>query len=770
LKLIIKSRLNISLLVLILLFGVNQKALSQSNCKLKLTGAVLDSDTKQPLADALISVQPGGKKAFTNAAGEFAIDELCANEYEISIAHLLCEPIIRKIKLEKSERLTILLPHKTNQLRELSVVEKKSGDRLSLKSEVTEKELFESAGLSFAQNLERVEGVSLLQTGNNIFKPVINGLHSLRVPIITNEVRLESQQWGSDHAPELDPFTAQKITVIKGAGALRFGNDGVGGFILAEPAPLPFNAKISGEVLSAFFSNNRMFVNHLMVQGNSKNRPALSWRLQASHKIGGNARTPNYYLWNSGVREFNGSAQIAYRKPTYALEFFTSYFSTELGIFLGSQIGNLSDLETAINQSEPLFNRNQFSYHIERPSQQVAHILSKFKATKYFNNELKWVSQVSIQQNNRKEFDLAQITDSPELDLSLTTFMAESFLEKGTEKSTHTLGGNTTVQQNIWSGSRFFIPNYEMFNAALFQTNTFYQGKHTFDLGLRFDLRTLETFRNTAGDFSSTNNSWFNISAAGGYSFELSKNSMFLFNTGLAWRAPSVNELFVNGLHHGTASFEIGDPNLKEEVAFKSAVEYKFNGTDSLFGFNLQIHNNLIDGFINLVPDSAPILTIRGAYPTFKYVQTLANLSGFDVSAYLRLFSNFTLKSSYSVLFAYDLNENDWMQQMSGNRLRNELIFPINFKSGLNPFEVNIQHISVFEQKRQPKEVIDFLPPPETYYLINAFVSFSHKKWRLQTGVNNLFNTVYREYLNRFRYFNDEIGRNIFVRVNYKFA
>jgi iron complex outermembrane receptor protein len=48
-------------------------------------------------------------------------------------------------------------------------------------------------------------------------------MHSNRVLILNNGIRQEGQQWGSEHAPEIDPFMAQKLTVIKGAAGVRYG-------------------------------------------------------------------------------------------------------------------------------------------------------------------------------------------------------------------------------------------------------------------------------------------------------------------------------------------------------------------------------------------------------------------------------------------------------------------------------------------------------------------------------------------------------------------
>jgi iron complex outermembrane receptor protein len=37
-------------------------------------------------------------------------------------------------------------------------------------------------------------------------------------------------------------------------------------------------------------------------------------------------------------------------------------------------------------------------------------------------------------------------------------------------------------------------------------------------------------------------------------------------------------------------------------------------------------------------------------------------------------------------------------------------------------------------------------------------------------GVNNLLNTSYRDYLNRFRYYTDEMGTNVTLRLKIPFS
>src|SRR5690606_29134585 len=95
--------------------------------------------------------------------------------------------------------------------------------------EIKGKELDMTRGLSLGETLKEAPGVTVLQTGPSIFKPVIHGMYGNRVLILNNEVRMEGQQWGAEHGPEIDPFTASGITVVKGASGVRYGQDAIGG-------------------------------------------------------------------------------------------------------------------------------------------------------------------------------------------------------------------------------------------------------------------------------------------------------------------------------------------------------------------------------------------------------------------------------------------------------------------------------------------------------------------------------------------------------------
>ncbi len=76
------------------------------------------------------------------------------------------------------------------------------------------------------------------------------------------------------------------------------------------------------------------------------------------------------------------------------------------------------------------------------------------------------------------------------------------------------------------------------------------------------------------------------------------------------------------------------------------------------------------------------------------------------------------------------------------------------------------------QQKRVPADTDikqDYKAPPAGYTLLNADFSTTIKlagtPVTLGISGRNLLNTTYREYMNAFRYFTDEIGRNISIRL-----
>jgi iron complex outermembrane recepter protein len=758
----------------------------QAQCTLTLSGHVNDAETKAHLSDAVIIINELKLSQTTDKDGFFSFKGLCPGTYTLEVSHSGCITAEKHIHLKADLETDIDLSHAIQELSEVIVQGRSSGSTIS-SNEIKGKVLEATRGLSLAESVKRISGVSVLQTGSNIYKPVIHGLHSSRVLILNNGVRQEAQQWGSEHAPEIDPFIANRISVIKGASAIRYGGDAIAGVILVEPKLLRNDPGIGGEVNTSLFSNNRMGALSAMFEGNSAKKPAFSWRLQGTVKRGGYARTPNYWLANSANEEYNFSVTAGWKKQDRGTELFYSQFNTKLGIFAGSHIGNVTDLWNAILAKDPpdYIKNVDFSYKIDRPYQEIQHQLLKLKSWKNTGETGRLNLIISGQYNNRMEYDqkrFASSSDVPQLDLTIGTGLAELVWDHfNTGDFRGTIGGSFMYQNNSYV-RRLFIPNYESTNAGIFIIEKWVKNKLNLEAGLRFDRKSIfNTTDNGAGNIYS-DRLFNNLSGNIGFNYRFTSSLRLLFNASSAWRAPQVNELYADGLHHGAARIEKGNSGLSPERANNLAANLVFS--NSKWDIDAGVYYKLIDGFIFLEPTFPPELTIRGAFPGFRYSQTDARLSGLDLSAAYRFDAHFDVSLKASVLRAWDKQKEQWLIQMPSDRYEASVEYNFGNARKVNETYLSISSTWVLEQTRVPStgnievpgtavKQSDYLNPPQAYFLL-AFeagtkLKMKHSNWSFILSVTNAMNKAYRDYMNSFRYFSDEMGRNISLRVRIPF-
>lgn len=769
----------------------------QAQCTLGFSGVVTDMDSHEKLNDATILIKELNLSVRSNTNGEFQFKGLCPGSYSIVITHVSCSPQSAHIHLREDLHKDFEMPHNYNQLSEVVIRGNATATSTTTTEELKGRQLESTRGLTLGESLRKVNGVSVLQTGNNIYKPVINGLHSNRILILNNGIRQEGQQWGSEHAPEVDPYLASRLTVIKGSSSIRYGGDAIGGVILVEPKLLPYNLPgISGELNTAIFSNNRMGVLSAMVEGSFRKRPHFAWRLQGTAKRGGDARTPDYWLQNSGVQELNMSATAGWRKENHGLELFYSLFSTKLGIFTGSHIGNVTDLINAIENGDPpdYIKDVPFSYKINRPYQSVMHQL--FKAKAFWNtgkfNRLNVTG--SFQNNARKEYDVVRTPRSnPQLELSLYTTAVDVAWDhyKG-KKWRGTIGLSGTYQMNDIN-YRYFVPNYEMVNTGLFIAEKYNSGNWILEAGLRYDLRWMFSVTdndkspydkltgdiNSAGEpYGERNFSGFSGNGGATYKWE---DWHFNVSAGSAWRSPQVNELFSNGLHHGAARIEKGKTDLSPERSF--GLQGSIDHNNEKWSLDVNVYYKRINDFIYLKPAYPPQLTIRGAFPTFEYEQTDARMMGADVQLSYLFGNHFRLQGKASLLRAFDLRADDWLIYMPSDRYEASAEYLFDEGNKFKQTYVKITGAHVTEQTRVPATgnieiknpdgsvtmASDYAPPPPAYTLVGVEAGtdlhVKHRSLTVIVGVTNLFNTKYRDYMNAFRYFCDDMGTNISLRM-----
>lgn len=759
-------------------------------------GALPPNTTGLPGATVYINGLKRG--TLTDANGHFRIDNLCPGTYTVEYRYVGFNTITEQIQLPLDSVRTITLQSEAVNLPGVEIHEHRSEARqlLQTQAELSGRMLDQSRGQSLGESLKAIAGLYSIQTGPSISKPVIHGLYSNRILTLNNGIRQEDQQWGSEHAPQIDQFVASRLTVVKGAASIRYGSDAIGGVILVEPKAMPTESGIHGELNAVGATNGRMGAVSGYVEGAAPTGPnsvwrGLSWRVQGTVKQAGYARAPNYFLENTSFRERNFSVDLHYDRRNWGAEIFFSQFNNRIGLFRGAQIGSLSDLYAALARPEPLVQPG-FSYDLARPYQDIQHQLLKGRT--YYRSEHfgELTLTVATQTNVREEYDMLSFSrvETPELYLKLNTQTADLVWEHPIRRDrfwgvwSGSVGLNALTQGNV-RRFLFLIPNYRANALGAFAIERYARERWVFEGGVRYDVRTLRAFflNESTNQVFSRSQQWDNVNGSLGVSYQLRPNLVLTSNLSTAWRAPNASELYANGLHQSAVAYERGNPNLQAEQAFNGNLALVYEG--KRLSAEIGVYNNLIHNYIYLKPDSVPTIRQRGAFPAYSYEQVRAVFRGLDATLSYKLTERLTLTSKTSLLWAYDRTNQNYLVLVPPNRTDNSLRYNLPTKaSRLSGLYVQVSGLAVARQNRVPavssevREGVpvfrgDFAAPPPGYFLVGAEaglnLTFGKQPLSVILTGSNLLNTAYRDYLNRFRYFADEPGRNVSIKLKTNF-
>lgn len=747
---------------------------AQQGCNSRLAFLILEEKTNTAIPGAAIAA--GEQQTLTDIDGIGVLEKLCPGKVHLHVQALGYVTLDKDTVFAEGDTIRLQLREAGQTLDAVEITGHKQA--LNTTTSVTtlhQADLDKLKGGNLATILTEIPGVNVLQTGATIGKPVVNGMHSNRLLILNNGIRQEGQQWGSEHAPEIDPFVAQNITVVKGAEAIRYGAEAIGGVVIVEPPPLPADSTIHAELNLVGASNGRAGTVSGMLSGNFKKWPALAWRVQGTAKRSGNLQTADYFLDNTGVKELNYSAALGYNKEHAGFDLFFSHFNTELGIFKGSHIGNTEDLEAHIANGRP-FDNGSFYYGIDAPKQQVIHNLLKANGHIHLNDYLHFNVQYGFQTDNRKEYDIRRGGRSgiPSLNLTLYTHTLDAYLEYFNGRQWKaTVGLNGLYQQNTYdaaSATRQLIPDYNTNGYGAYFIGKLIKDAYQLEAGLRYDYKYLTALGYRDNQLYGGRHTFHNLSSSLGIVYPININWSLRSNIGTAWRPPTVNELYSNGLHHGSGTYEIGDSLATSERSIKwinslAATPFPW------MKLNLDLYANYFDGYIYLYPTGRIVEKLAGAFPEFDTRQTNARFLGADLSAEIQFARHFSYTLKGSMVRAKDISADKFLPMIPADKLVNGIKWEMPSMNTFRETYLQLEHVYVARQTRyEPGS--DFAPPPDAYHLLNLNAG-TQLHWRkhnlgINFSVDNLTNTLYKDYMNRFRYYAHDIGRNFILRLTYR--
>ena len=778
-------------------------------CNNTFKGIVKDFHNGEPIIGAVLQIENSKKYATTDSKGNFTFKNICNTSFVVVVSHVSCNTKKLKIDITKEAYKEIRLEHHVEQLNEVSVkssVDKKTSTSQEsvLKANVLER----YSSLSLGDAIKEIPGISSINTGNAIVKPVINGLHSSRILVMTNNVRLQDQEWGIEHAPNIDINSAGSISLIKGANALEYGGDAIGGVIVLNPNRIYNRDSIFGKTILHGNSNGRGYGFNTSLTKSFSNGWYASG--QASYKRSGDYKAPDYYLTNTGNESNGFHINVGRKKLEYGFDLYYSYLKNDIGILRSSHVGNVGDLVNAINSQQPLF-ISDFSYDINAPRQEITHQIFKGNFYKRFEKLGRFDLQYDYQRNRRFEFDIRRGGRGgiPAIDLELKTHSLKSTLKLDSyEHSSYKVGISGSYQDNFANpetGVRRLIPDYEKYDLGVFALGNFELNDNiTLETGVRYDYNRIDAqkFYQTSRwiergydvDFANLVVQDFgtqllvnpvldyhNVSVSTGILYDYNDNNSFIFNYGLSNRAPNPSELFSDGLHLSAARIELGDLRIDKETSNRVSATYSYK-TEKV-SIHLEAFYNHIKDFIYLEPTGVET-TLRGSFPVWEYKQTNAALFGIDTDFKYAYNQHWSFQNKSSFIKGNDLTNDRALIDIPSFKTTNVLQYSSDTPSG---FEMQLESEWVFRQNEFPNNnftafiattnsnvLVDISTPPPAYHVLNFSSNFDWKIAKNSTinvgfSVNNILNTTYREYLNRLRYFADELGRNFMIQLKFNY-
>ncbi len=768
-------------------------------------GKILDYHDKIPLKEARISL--AGKQTQSDNSGSFTFKKIPVGAHNLQATHPSCEPYLETLNVHADLEITIQMEHHVEEIETITLhIPHKNANSLIVKT-LDRQEIERNTTENLGNALSSLSGVGALKTGNQISKPIIHGLYGSRVPIISNGVKLAEQEWGVEHAPNVDINHYDHLDVIKGASALKYGSDAVGGVVVLEPSVFKKRDTLQGNAKFSGISNGRGGALALDVLKTWENGWAV--KTAGGYRKTGDLKTPDYYLMNTGAEQQSLAFTVQNNSFLQGISFDYTLTAQEIGIYRGSDLGNLEDFYKALTSDIPLYT-GDFSYKIQNPKQEVQHHIAKISAFRRLEKLGKVSLDYSFQYNHRKEYDIrrGELAQLPSLDLELFTnqLRLNDLIERA--KWSLETGLDFKYQYNYSTPetmARRLVPNYEQYGGGAYAIGKYkIFPKITGEAGARYDYTKYQVnkwydlsdwerqyaerfpafYRRTEGNrvFTQPELTFNHVSFNAGIDYQPVPELDIKLNYAHVGRTPNVAELFADGLHHSAAVIERGDLSLKKEDGHQLNlnIDAKINVLEGArLSFNpyvFRTHN-----FITEVPVDIQN-TIRGVFPVWAYQQVEAKMYGLDADLSLEITPQLKYQGAFSYLYGQDLSNNQPLILMLPTNFNNSLEFK---NEQLNNLFIKVQQqtvlaqdrfpvynptVTVFENGEQAEKTLDLSTPPPAYTLwsVQAGADIA-KNFSVMLNVHNVFNTKYKDYLNRLRYFSYDTGRNVILTLHYKF-
>ena len=632
---------------------------------------------------------------------------------------------------------------------------------------VDQKRLAQGA-VTIGEALSGETGISSNQFGAGSSRPVIRGQDGPRIKILQNSSEnIDVSTLSPDHAVTVDPALAKQVEVIRGPSTLLFGAGTVGGLVNVTDSKLPTAMPEKGYEGNVGLRYNTGSDEKLATAG-----VTLGLGDQVALRVEGLKREANDYIAPDYVHEGEKERRVD--------NTFAKGQTVNVGLswiydrgFTGISYSNRQDQYGLPGHSHEYesCHLHGLSLHCgEHDHDEDGHDHEDHDQD-HAHEAGPWIDLKSERYDVRTELDdpfagfkklraQASYTDYQHDEIEEDT-IATHFKNKGydgrLELVHNPLGawegviGTQYGQQKLeLTGEEAFLaPNttkkWSVFALEHAQLNDVHV-----ELAARVDQQKIDIDDSSKKDFDG---SAFSVSGAANWEF--APNYKLSLVTSHQERLPLAQELYADGGHFATNTYELGNDQLSKEKS--NNVELGFHYDDNTFDYHVHVYHNWFDDYIY-----AQTLDRYKDFRLVQYAQDKAKFYGAEAEAGYQISPIYKL----SVFGDYVRGkiDNDNAPRVPAGRLGTKLNADFD-----DHWSGSAEYYHVFQQDK----IAAYETDSQSYNMLNLGVAYSAKysnvsDYRVFLNANNLLDDQVYQHAS-FLSTIPQVGRNFSVGVNFSF-
>ena len=719
-----------------------------SNDVSSVKGIILDKTNQEPIAGVNIIIENDDNGTSSDNEGRFSLELKAPSENKLVFTMLgFKDTSIVINQTNNDQTLKVFLNPKAIKMNAITVHSHKESNQSKAPSSITMvgNKLEKNIISDLATTLSGESGIAIRSSGQATQRPILRGYSGDRFLITSDGFELgDMSNTTADHAVSMEISAAEGVEVMRGPETLAYGSNTIAGIInIITPFKNP--KKLSSTNYKLLFGHESSNQSNLI--GSDVNIPLNDYQLTVSlnNRSAQDQSSPIGTLENTALKKNDLTLSLTKFGEKDLITIELKDFSMDYGI-PGSPEGHINGVDLAlINQTQKL------KYHSDIT-------FMSFNILDLEQGYVRYGHREFVKGSNYASVDLRQ--DIIYFNAMLT--------------SKNLIIGANFQNRNYFTKGFIWTPNTNEMKFSLFGVHTKNLTNKKFQLSGRVEYRSInpsadDTFFSNidAGDVRKRDY----LLASLGASAQKNWDNISIYNhLLLTSRAPRIEDLYSDGPHLGSYSYEIGEPNLEQEntIGFENTTSFFGNGHELKltsyinYSTNFHILQKEGDGY---EPGATWIEWGSGSAGwLYKYKlygkETL--IQGFEPSAKLNL-KYFNLLANASICKGINLEDDKPLAYIPPDLLRIQIEKRISFLNN------TLEGIFVSNQNK----LGEFEHPTDGYKLLNYNCSYTFSKseniHQIIFQVTNILNETYYNHLSKIKMIMPEPGRGINLRYKVNF-